>query len=107
MKKALCATLIATMSLLPMQAARAGMIGVLQGPLPSENQARLEIVQELQALGVPRAAAEERVAALSDEEAGRLAAQTASAPAGGNAVFLLIAIMAVLVFIFNRSLHSK
>ena len=107
MRKALCATLIATLSLLPLQAVRAEMIGVLQNINPRENQARIELIQELQNLGVPRQAAQERVAALSDEEAGQLAAQAASAPAGGNAAFLLIALMFALVIILNHSLHSK
>lgn len=107
MRKTICAALIATTALLPAQAVRAEMIGVLQNALTGESQARQELVQQLRALGVPREAAQERVAALSDEEAGQLATQAASAPAGGNAAFLFIAIVAVLVLLFNRSLHSK
>lgn len=107
MRKAICAVLIATTALLPTQAVRAEMIGVLQNALPGESEARQELVRGLQDLGVPREAAQERVAALTDEEAGQLAAQAAGAPAGGNAVFLFIAIMAVLILVFNRSLHSK
>ena len=109
MRKALCATLIATLSLLPLQAARAEMI-TLQDVSAVHTQSfsqRKMLVNTLEELGVQHAAAQERVAALSDEEAGQLAAQAASAPAGGNAAFLLIAIMVALVIMFNHSLHSK
>jgi hypothetical protein len=110
MRKTLCATLIATMSLLPLQAARAEMITPGQvSDLHARNssQARELLASQLQALGVPGEAARARVAALSDEEASALAAQAATAPAGGNGVFILIAIMLGLIWVFNHSLHSK
>jgi len=108
MKKALCATLIATMTLLPLQAARAEMI--TPGQVSHGNAfspERETLVKTLEAFGVPGEAAQARVAALSDEEARKLAAQAASAPAGGNVFFLAIAFMAVFAILVYQSLHSK
>jgi len=108
MKKALCATLIATMTLLPLQAVRADMITLEQvshgNALSPERQT---LVKTLEAFGVPGEAAQARVAALSDEEARKLAAQAASAPAGGNIIFLFITLMGVFAILVYQSLHSK
>jgi len=109
MKKILCAMLVAAMALLPLQAAQAGMIG-LQGVAGHAQAAAAEreaLAKDLEALGVPREAAQERVAALSDEDTARLAAQAASAPAGGNAFFLFVTLLAVFAFVIHHTLHPK
>jgi hypothetical protein len=87
-------------ALLPVQAAQADMLTV-NDALARSSRAR--IVQELQAAGVPADAARERVAALTDQEAAQLDQQIAGAPAGGNAYFLWIAILAFFAFIVYQT----
>lgn len=107
MKKTLCILLAATMGLVPLQAARAEMIGPDVAQSASSSPERETLARTLESLGVPRDEARARVAALGDEEAARLAAQAASAPAAGNPTFLFIALIGVLILILSRSLHGK
>jgi hypothetical protein len=99
MKKTILAMLFAA-ALLPAQAVRADMLTV-EGALAGHSRAR--IVQELQAAGVPADAARERVAALTEHEAAELEKDIASAPAGGNAYFLWVAILAFFAFIVYQT----
>jgi hypothetical protein len=52
---------------------------------------------------VPADAARERAAALTDQEAARLENEIAAAPAGGNAYFLWVAILAFFAFIVYQT----
>lgn len=64
-----------------------------------ETLRRAEVRAKMQELGVDPQAAEERVAALSDEEASILAQRIESAPAGGVSVlgFLLVVFIVLLI----------
>lgn len=76
---------------------------------------RPDVQAELVRYGVDPAAARERVAALSDEDAARLASQIETAPAGGDVlgvilfVFLILLVTDILgltkVFPFTRSVR--
>ena len=99
MRKTVLAMLFAAV-LLPVQAVRADMLTV-NDALASSSRAR--IVQELQAAGVPSDAARERVATLTDQEAAQLEREIATAPAGGNAYFLWVAILAFFAFIIYQT----
>jgi hypothetical protein len=59
---------------------------------------RSDVRARLQAYGVSPAQAQERVAALSDEEAARLAAQLDELPAGGDVLGAAVLIFLVLLF---------
>ena len=87
-------------ALLPVQAVQADMLTV-NDALAGSSRAR--IVEELQAAGVPADAARERVAMLTDQEAAQLEREIATAPAGGNAYFLWVAILAFFAFIIYQT----
>jgi len=109
------------------QSVQAAMIGTEQvhaAQAFSENHAKIasaldrpEVMSQLENLGVTRADAEARVAALTDEEAATMAAQIDSLPAGGDIVGALLLIFVVLlvtdllgltkVFPFTRSAISS
>ena len=59
---------------------------------------RSDVRARLQAYGVDPLQARERVAALSDEEAARLAAQIDELPAGGDALGVVLIVFLVLLF---------
>jgi hypothetical protein len=59
---------------------------------------RSDVRARLQAYGVDPVQAQERVAALSDEEAARLAAQIDELPAGGDALSVALIVFLVLLF---------
>lgn len=59
---------------------------------------RVEVQARLQSLGVDPASAKARVAALSDEEAARLAAQMDELPAGGDLLWAAVLVFLVLLF---------
>ena len=105
MRRLLCTALIVSISgvglPLPAQA------GMLATPAVSASAAKERIIgvlarsdvrTQLQALGVDPADAKARVAALSDDEAARLAASLDRLPAGGDGFGALIG-AAVLVFL--------
>jgi hypothetical protein len=102
------------------QAALIGTEQVLAANTAQQNRARItaalerpEVIEQLQGLGVGKAEAQERVAALTDEEAAALAGKIDSLPAGGDVVGALVFIFVVLlvtdllgltrVFPFTRS----
>lgn len=105
------------------QTVQAAMIGTEQALAATNakrDQARIaaalerpEVIAHLEQLGVAKADAQARVAALSDDEAATLAAQIDSLPAGGDIVGALVLIFFVLlvtdilgltkVFSFTRS----
>lgn len=59
---------------------------------------RADVQARLQALGVNPADAQARVAALSDDEAARLAAQLEELPAGGDLIGAALIVFLVLLF---------
>jgi hypothetical protein len=59
---------------------------------------RAEVQARLQSMGVDPASAKARVAALSDEEATRLAAQLDELPAGGDLLGAAVLVFLVLLF---------
>ena len=59
---------------------------------------RSDVRAQLQAYGVSPAQAQERVAALSDEEAARLAARLDELPAGGDLLGAAVLVFLVLLF---------
>ena len=84
--------------------ALAGIVGT-EAALAGAQQERLaqlmdraDVQARLQALGVDPADARVRVAALSDEEAARLAAQIDELPAGGDVVGAALIVFLVLLF---------
>ena len=105
--KTLCRLLVALMIWTPYQFATAGMIGT-DKVVTSAAQAdrttvlnfmtRGDVQKQLQAMGVDPSTAQDRVAAMSDDEVAQLASRIDSAPAGGDAAGALIG-AAVLVFI--------
>ena len=99
MRKTVLAMLFAA-ALLPVQAVRADMLTVSDA-LAGNGRAR--VVQALEAAGVPADAARERAAALTDQEAAQLESDVAAAPAGGNAYFLWVAILAFFAFIVYQT----
>lgn len=124
LKRVFAAFLIATFAFVGFtQTVQAAMIGteqVLAASKMDDNHARIatalerpEVIGQLEKLGVSRADAQARVAALTDEEAATLAAQIDSLPAGGDIVGALLLIFFVLlvtdilgltkVFPFTRS----
>jgi hypothetical protein len=62
--------------------------------------ARAEVQEKMREFGVDPAAAQARVAALSDEEVAALAQKIGSAPAGGNDV-LVIALVVFLILLMT------
>lgn len=58
---------------------------------------RQEVRERMQALGVDSAAARERVDAMTDEEASRLAGRIDQLPAGGNIVGILFTVFIILL----------
>jgi len=104
--------LIALMIWMPYQIATAGMIGTDQ-VVASTSQvdrttvlnflSRSDVANKLQSLGIDPATANDRVAAMSDQEVQSLAGRINSMPAGGTstgAAVLLIIIIAAAVWWF-------
>ena len=90
-----CRLLIALMIWAPYQVASAGMIATDESVASSAAQDRAEVVSALRALGVDAAAAKDRVAAMTDQEARVLAGEIASVPAGGVYAAGLVAIILI------------
>ena len=79
-KKGLCRLLVVSVSFLSIHSARAEMIATEAVTYLS----RAEVASQLHSLGVERAFAEQRVAAMSDEEIDALIGKLGSLPAGGQ-----------------------
>ena len=111
-KTILCRLLIALLAWTPFQLAQAGMIGAGQSATAPQVQrdavsaflARADVARELQALGLDPAAAQARVAALSDDELRLLSGELSSLPAGANAegIAIWIAVIFLVWYIFWR-----
>ena len=80
-KKGLCRLLVVSVSFLSIHSARAEMIATEQAVT---YLGRAEVASQLHSLGVEREFAEQRVAAMSDEEIGTLIGKLGSLPAGGQ-----------------------
>ena len=105
MAKAICRLLIALMIWMPYQVATAGMIASDQVTVLS-FLSRPDVARELQALGIDPSTAQDRVAAMSDQEAQSLAGQINARPAGGMAsgagVLLIVIIAAALWWFYSQ-----
>src|SRR5207302_5904277 len=80
-KKGLCRLLVVSVACLSIHSARAEMIATEQAVT---HFGRAELASQLHSLGVEAAFAEQRVAAMSDEEIGALIGKLGSLPAGGQ-----------------------
>jgi len=102
--RAVCAVVIASLMMLPfganaaMIATKDSVASAADSTVESPNSiVREHVATELQLMGASPAAAQERVAALTDDEVMRIATHVATAPAAGGsyevgvAVILLIA----------------
>ncbi|HYD96630.1 MAG TPA: PA2779 family protein [Noviherbaspirillum sp.] len=124
-KRAFVGTVVAAFTFVGFtQTVQAAMIGTEQvhasNAAQQQDKARIaaaldrpEVMAQLEQLGVQRADAQARVAALTDDEAATLAAKIDSLPAGGDVVGTLVLIFVILlvtdilgltkVFPFTRS----
>ncbi len=112
MTRMLCKLLIVMMAWVPFHATQAGMIGTGEQFAVSSAQAersavlsfinRADVARELQTRGVDLASAQERIAALTDQEVRSLAGALDSAPAGAGpgwvVVLILVGVIAWLVW---------
>lgn len=90
----ICRLLIASMTLLSLQSAHAGMIGTNQVVSVGNGQgdrdallgimSRSEVSSQFQSMGLDPQAARERVAAMTDEEIRSIADKLDTLPAGAN-----------------------
>ncbi|HZY20412.1 MAG TPA: PA2779 family protein [Ramlibacter sp.] len=111
LKKMTCRTLVVSMFALSVHGAGAGMIGAEQAAPQTDRTlvldvlARADTASRLQAMGVDPQQARERVAAMNDQEVGRLAEDIRQAPAGadgGALVAVIVVAAAVWYFAFRR-----
>ena len=106
----ICRFLVVSMMLLPFQSIQAGMIGTDQmAPVASAQadraavlslMSRSDVTSQLQTLGLDPKAAQDRVAALTDEEVRTLAGQLNSLPAGADSGWWIAAVVIVGVLIW-------
>lgn len=115
LNRMICRFLAVALLLLPFQGAQAGMIGSSEVIGAASAQAdrgavlsflsRNQTVRELQRLGLDAQAATERVAAMTDDEAGALAGKINALPAGadgGGLVLILVIVFAIWWFAYRR-----
>ena len=114
--KTICRLLIALMIWTPYQIATAGVIGtdqVVASTAQADRNAvvsfltRSDVQSQLQSLGVDPKTAQERVAAMSDQEVRTLAGKIESLPAGGlsdawAAALIIVAIAAAVWWFWRR-----
>ncbi|HUQ74885.1 MAG TPA: PA2779 family protein [Burkholderiales bacterium] len=110
--KTISRLLIALMIWTPYQIATAAMIGTDQVTTSSSQSdrnsvvsflTRSDVANQLKSLGIDPSSAQERVAAMSDQEVQQLAGRIASLPAGGDSsvgVILLLILIAAAVWWF-------
>ncbi len=111
----ICRFLAIAMMLLPFQTGQASMIGTDQVNTAANVQldrsivmnylSRAQTVNELRTLGLDPQAAKDRVAAMSDDEVGKLAGKISAAPAGadgGGLALLVLVIFFIWYFAFRR-----
>jgi hypothetical protein len=98
---AICRLLIASMMFMSFHMAHAGMIGTQQALATAQSErghinsllARADVSKQLQMLGVSPGAAQERVAAMTDQEVKSLAGHLESVPAGAASGWLIVLII--------------
>jgi len=108
----ICRLLIAAVFLLPFSV-NAGMIGTGDAVMSAQDLAnrntvrdfiaRDDVASQLKAMGLSVSTAQERVAAMTQDEVNRLAGQIETMPAGGAMAYavvvtLILAIVAVIVY---------
>ena len=107
-KKGLCRLLVVSVSFVSIHSARAEMIATEQAVI---YLSRADVASQLYSFGVERTFAEQRVAAMSDEEIDTLIGKLGSLPAagqmsgggassggyGGGGAFLVVLLVALLV----------
>jgi len=117
LKRVLCSFLVIAMAMLPFQSGQAGMIGSDALIASAASQAdrntvtnflnRADTASQLQSMGVDAKSANERVAAMTDQEVATLAGKINSLPAGANSawgtlIVILLIVWAVWYFAFRR-----
>jgi hypothetical protein len=116
LKRMLCRILIVATAMLPFQMGQASMIGTDQAvaavsvqsdrALVSSFFSRSQAVSELQSLGIDAKAANERVAAMTDDEVRTLAGKIRAMPAGADgttvAVVVIIAVFLIWWFAMRK-----
>ena len=113
--RTICRLLAALMIWAPYHIAQAGMIGTDQvataGSAAADRStvlsylSRGEVASQLQSLGIDPATAQQRVAALSDQEAQNLAQRIQAMPAGASdagAILLLAVVVGAIWWFFFR-----
>ena len=109
MTRMFCRLLIVLMAWMPMHVAQAGIISTDQAVASAQSDraavlsliSRSDVASQLQALGVDPATAQDRVAALTDDEVRSLAGKLQSLPAGADATgVVVVIIIAVLIWYF-------
>ncbi len=113
--KTICRVLVALMIWTPYQIATAGMIGTVQVVTPSAQADRTTVLNfltrsdvrsQLHSLGVDPSNANDRVAAMSDQEVQQLAGRINALPAGADvswgAILLIILIAAAVWWFWQR-----
>ncbi len=109
----ICNFLVIAMAMLPFQSVQAGMIGTDQVISAASAQverntvlnflSRSETVSQLQSLGLDAQSANNRVAAMTDDEVRTLAGKIHALPAGGEGlVLLLLVVFFIWYFAFRR-----
>ena len=121
-KRTICRLLIVSILLLPATPARAGMISA-DAAMALDGQStqralvallnRPDVARELEAFGVERKAAQDRIAAMTDAEARAVADQLQQLPAGGDygaggggaglGTVLLVVLLVVLIIVLLQS----
>jgi len=109
MKGLLVRLLVVLMAWTPFQMAQAGMIGTDRA-VASQSQldraalagfaARADVASQLQAFGIDQASAQERIAAMTDEELRTLQGQVSSLPAGASDAGTLLVIIIIVAVIW-------
>lgn len=103
----ICSMLIASMVLMPFSA-NAGMIATDVAVMSAQDVASRDIVRDfiaredvasqLRAMGVSASTAQDRVAAMTQEDVNKLAGQIETAPAGGAMAYaVIVALIALIV----------
>ncbi len=91
----------------PYQFASAGMIATGETMAASTGADRAALASELQSLGLDAASANERVAAMTDQEVRALAGEIANAPAGGvygeGIVFIILVSLIIWAWYKHRN----
>lgn len=109
MTRMFCRLLIVLMAWMPMHVAQAGIISTDQAVASAQSDRaavlslinRADVASQLQALGLDRATAQDRVAALTNEEVRSLVGQLQAVPAGADAGgWVLLILIGVLVWYF-------